>query len=112
MPKIGRQETKVFHLSDRELFLLGQPTRTQTLELVGWMSLNNIFGHVTDSVCRGDELPSEQTAQWIGGLTGVTGYRGAKGDQHRKKRQRVLPNGRRRVRATVATNGGLSTGNN
>ena len=102
----------MFHLSDRELFLLGQPTRNQTLELVGWMSLNNIFGHVTDTVCGSDELPSEQTAQWIGGLTGVTGYRGAKGDQHKHKRQRLLPNRRRRVRATVATNGGLSTGNN
>lgn len=100
----------MFHLSDRELHLLGQPTRNETLALVGWMSLNNIFGPVTDSVCGVDELPDEREAQWIGGLSGITGFRGAKGDQHRKQRQRVLPNRRRRVRATAAANGGLSTG--
>ena len=102
----------MFHLSDRELHLLGQPTRNETVALVGWMSLNNIFGPVTDSVCGSNELPSEQVAQWIGGLTGVTGFRGAKGDQHKQKRQRMLPNRRRTIRATAATNGGLSTGNN
>lgn len=100
----------MFHLSDRELHLLGQPTRNETLALVGWMSLNNIFGPVTTSVCAPNELPSEQVSHWIGGLTGVTGFRGSKGNQHRKKRQRVLPNQRRTIRASAATNGGLSTG--
>ena len=87
----------MFHLSDRELHLLGQPTRSQTVELVGWMVLNNIFGITTSHVCDVDELPSRQAAQWIGGLTGITGFRGPK--KQRAKRQQLLPNERRRVRA-------------
>ena len=101
----------MFHLSDRELHLLGQPTRAQTVELVGWMVLNNIFGSITSHVCDVNDLPSRQAAQWIGGLSGITGYRGYKGSQHRAKRQNLLPNHRRRVRATTAKFG-LSTGRN
>lgn len=98
----------MFHLSDRELYLLGQPTRNQTAALIGWMSLNNIFGSVTSHVCESNELPTAQEAQWIGGLSGITGFRGPK--KRRAKRQDVLPNGRRKIRATKPTNGGLSTG--
>lgn len=86
----------MFHLSDRELHLLGQPTRRQTVELVGWMVLNNIFGSVTSDVCDVEELPSRQAAQWIGGLTGMIGFRGPK--KQRAKRQHLLPNERRKVR--------------
>ena len=100
----------MFHLSDRELYLLGQPTRNQTAALVGWMSLNNIFGSVSNHVCGSDELPTAQEAQWIGGLSGIIGFRGRKHDQHKKKKQRVLPNRRRKIRATHSTNGGLATG--
>lgn len=99
----------MFHLSDRELHLLGQPTRQQTAALVGWMALNNIFGTVTSHVCDAGELPTAREAQWIGGLSGITGFRGAKGSQHKAKKQRVLPDRRRRVRVTNAKFG-LSTG--
>ena len=97
----------MFHLSDRELHLLGQPTRPQTVELVGWMVLNNILGTITSHVCDVEELPSRQAAQWIGGLTGMIGFRGPK--TQRAKRQHVLANERRKVRVRSSRHS-LATG--
>lgn len=113
----------MFHLSDRELHLLGQPTRSETVALVGWMAVTNLFGDVGANgpfVPNGGsrqptptlvelskhELPPAQVAQWIGGLRGLSG----KAREVTPESQQVLPNELRRIRATAATNGGLSTG--
>jgi len=115
----------MFHLSDRELRLLGQPTRNETLALVGWMSVTNLFGDIGATgrfVPHGGirqptptrvelskyELPPALAAQWIGGLRGLSGT----AREVTPESQQCLPNGLRRIRATAAINGGLSTGNN
>lgn len=87
----------MFHLSDRELFLLGEPTRQQTLHVVGWMVLANAFGQVCDEpVNYGEELPSRTFRNWVGSLS-VTAKRRDK-RRFRAATQSIPANRRRRVR--------------
>lgn len=95
----------MFHLSDRELYLLGQPTRNETLALVGWMALNNIFGFTTSHVCGSRELPPAHVAHWVGCLRGLKGS----DKVNRAAEQNVLPNERRKVLVRRA-HGQLATG--
>ena len=98
----------MFHLADRQLALLGMPTRNQTLALVGWMALTNAFGTVTDhSVRYGEELPDSLAASWAGGLSRVARVRDGAGKA--AARQQVLSNRRRKVRVR-RQEGRLATG--
>ena len=93
------------HLSDRELHLLGEPTRHETLALIGWMSLNNIFGLTTYHTSRGNELPPDYVAHWVGCLRGVISC----DKVNRAPEQDVVPDSRRKVVARTAKFG-LATG--
>lgn len=96
------------HLDDRQLALLGEATRQETLALVGWMALANAFGTVTDhSVRYGEELPSRRAVSWVGSLSRVARLREAAGKA--VYRQQVLANRRRKIRVR-RENGRLATG--
>lgn len=98
----------MFHLSDRQLSLLGEATREETLALVGWMALANAFGNVTDhAVNYGEELPGRRAVNWVGSLSRVARLRG--GASKSAHRQQVLSNSRRRVRVRYASDR-LATG--
>jgi hypothetical protein len=85
------------HLSDRQLALLGHPTRKETLALVGWMSVAGLLGPtVTDPVGVSERLPPKHAAYWIGGLGKVASRRC--GSDNRKYRQDVPGNRTRQVR--------------
>lgn len=98
----------MFHLSDRELYLLGEATRKQTAEIVGWMVLANLLGKtVVDDIDCYEQLPTMQFCRWVGSLNKLTSYRG---DKVRKaRRQDVVPDSRRVVRARYDKNQ-LTTG--
>lgn len=95
----------MFGISDRELHLLGHPTRNETLALVGWMALNNIFGFTTNHVCSERELPPDYVAHWVGCLRGLKGS----DKVNRAAVQQVLPNSRRKIVVRKAQYG-LATG--
>lgn len=92
--------------SDRQLSLLGKPTKEQTLALVGWLALSNAFGPVAADISfDGHGLPTHAT-RWVGELMAVAG-RG-----HRKpiaQTQQTIPNRRRKVKARK-NKVGLATG--
>lgn len=85
-------------LTDRELTLLGQPTRAQVAHLVGWMALANAFGDVSaDPICSGERL-SHTEMRWIKGIArkaGVSTLREHKGVD----RQQISGNRKRKVTA-------------
>lgn len=88
--------------------LAGEPSKEQTLALVGWLAMANAFGPITadDVDLRGHGLPPHAT-YWVGQLMALTG-RG-----HRRRYptdQNVISNRRRRVRARRPHDGGLVTG--
>lgn len=90
-------------VTSRDLRLLGMPTKEQTLALVGWLAMCNVFGKVTtDEVeLRCESLPLEAT-RWIGAITAVAG-RG-----HRNmtaSRQTAISNGKRKVAARRSRSG-------
>ena len=98
----------MFHLTDRELALLGEATRKETLALVGWMALANAFGNVCEHpVNFGEELPGSRAASWVGSLSRVAQRRESAGK--RKYRQDVVSNRKRKVKARKASCG-LATG--
>lgn len=96
------------HLSDRELHLLGQPTRQQVHHLVGWMVLANLLGDVVDDEpATRDELPSMEAARWIGLLGKAASAR--KGSKRRSYKQQVSSNRTRQVRVRKGKNGVLAS---
>lgn len=99
----------MFHLSDRELSLLGEPTRNQTLALVGWMVLANAFGEISDgAIDRYEQKPSATAERWIGGLSRSAQIR-PRQEKKNRRTQDVMKNRRRKVRVR-ATAGALATG--
>jgi len=96
----------MFHLDERQLLLLGEPTKQQTLDLVAWLALSNAFGKVCSDVDHRDMcgLPP-QASRWINQLMAATG-------RVRKKvpaDRRVLSNRKRQVRVRRGR-GELATG--
>jgi hypothetical protein len=88
------------HLSERQRCLLGYPSREETLALVGWMALANMFGEVcADEVPLTESLPSQSAARWIGDLGFAAGLRGRRSSDVRRHRQDVPKNRVRQVRA-------------
>lgn len=83
-------------LTDRELTLLGEPTRAEVAHLVGWMALANAFGEVSaDPICRSERL-SFTEYRWVGMIARHAKVRDA---QARKlaARQDVPGNRKRKV---------------
>lgn len=97
------------HLSDRELALLGQPTRSEVLSLVGWMALANAFGPLCSDgpTDTREPLPSRTARYWIGGIS--QSARIKRVQLGKNTGQNVLANKRRKVRVRVG-NGELATG--
>lgn len=96
----------MFHLDNRQLVLLGEPTKRQTLDLVAWLALSNAFGRVTEDMSCADVrgLPP-QASRWINELMSAAG---------RKRKtvpadRRVLANRKRKVRVRKGR-GELATG--
>ena len=100
-PAVPIERDSMFHLSDRELHLLGEATRNETLALVGWMVLSNLLGKVVDhELDHLDPLPPMRVCRWIGSLNKATGFRG---DQFRRAlNQNVVPNSKRNVRVRTS----------
>lgn len=93
-------------VTERDLRLLGYPSKDQTLALVGWLALCNAFGKVTteDIPIRGEGMPVEAT-RWIGQIMAAAG-RG-----HRNmtaETQTVVVNRKRKV-AVRSNRVGLTT---
>lgn len=96
----------MFHLDERQLVLLGEPTRDQMLDLVAWLALSNAFGRVCDDVDHRDMrgLPP-QASRWINQLMSKTGRVRRKVPHDRL----VLGNWKRKVRVRKSR-GELATG--
>jgi hypothetical protein len=88
------------HLSQRQLCLLGYPSREETLALVGWMALSNMFGEgCADEVALTEKLPSQSASRWIGDISMVAGLRGRRSSDVRRHSQDVPKDRVRQVRA-------------
>lgn len=92
----------MMHLPERDRALLGYPTRQETLALVGWMALANMFGEVSrDEVSLREPLPPQSAAYWIGDISKVVARRAAISSPS-SYRQSVPANRVRQVRVTKA----------
>lgn len=92
--------------SDRQLVLLGKPSKEQTLALVGWLALSNAFGTVAEDIGHEKSgLPAHAT-RWVGELMALTGRARP---AHRAQQQATPRNRRRTVKARKNTSG-LATG--
>lgn len=94
------------HVEDRQLPLLGLPSREQSLALVGWLALANAFGPVTvEDTLDWSELPTDLTPLVSALMAGV--HRGRR--KTYAAEQRVIRNRKRRVKARKSKHG-LTTG--
>jgi hypothetical protein len=92
-------------VTKREMRLLGNPSKEETLALVGWLTLMNAFGDVvTDTRFTARELPPF-ALRWAGDLMTAAG----RGHVQSSKapRQQVVSNRKRKVKVRK---GGLATG--
>lgn len=90
-------------VTERDLKLLGYPTKEETLALVGWLALCNAFGQVTAEDyeylrrgLRGNGLPA-YVNRWVGEIMATTGRRG-----HRKMTNPIQDTVGNRKRKVVA----------
>lgn len=93
-------------VTERDLRLLGYPSKEQTLALVAYLSLCNAFGKVTteEMPTRHERLPIEAT-RWVGQIMAVAG----RGHRAMTAQEQTVVADRKRKVAVRRSRDGLTT---